>query len=798
VLKNLALAFCLIVALVMAFWSGGTPRPLPADAPAAEFSAGRAMVDNRVIARAPHPVGSPQNAAARDYLVGRLQAMGLQPQVQRTLAFQRSPRSPEPFVLGATVENVIGILPGRDRAAPALAIMAHYDSVPASPGAADDAAGVSAALEIMRVLKAEGTPQRDVILLITDGEEAGLLGAQGFFAEHPLARHVGFVINMETRGGGGQAQMFQTGAENGEVIKLFRKTAQHPAASSLAVYLYEHLPNDTDFTVSKAAGITGLNFAFIGRQFDYHSPTSTSDNLDQGSLQHLGVQALAAARAVAQAKALPGKAPNLVYSQTFGSYVLAYPQLAGWGVLILAAGLGALGAWRARRRGVFAWSDVVRGVGAAFYLVLTAVALLRLARRATGAGFGFLEQRQLLAQVGTWQAALLLIALGVVVYAAVAVGRGGSRVHAALLAGAAGAACSAFGLDIPGAAIGGVGAVIALFTFGKPGHVAGTWTGVMLTGLLVALVLQVAAAPTAFLVAWPLTVAAALSALSAAGSVRGDWMSLLLAAPAAAALSWVLGFGHGVFLGLDLVELLALFAWLSALLIWPLAHGDPDAPLDLRLVALGALILGFAVTAVVRLVPPWSARHPQATIVLYVQDLDTGKAVRAAQTPDLDPWSERVLKADGGAVTQRAMPPIGRRPMWTAPATPVAAAGPAMSLTRDVGGALVLAVTPPQGAQELAIDIRSKSKLTDTAVNGRPTPLFDKPDQWTRLRFAAVPQGITVTFRASGAGEIETRYAVQTSGWPATAKPLPSRGPKVMAFDRSDSLIALGAKRFTW
>jgi hypothetical protein len=797
-MKNLALALCLIVAFAVAIWSGGTPRPLPADAPAGAFSAGRAIVDDRVIARVPHPVGSPQNAAVRDYLVGRLQAMGLQPQVQRTLAFQRSPRSPEPFVLGATVENIIGVLPGRDRAAPALAIMAHYDSVPASPGAADDAAGVSAALEVMRVLKAEGTPQRDVILLITDGEEAGLLGAQGFFDEHPLARHVGFVINMETRGGGGQAQMFQTGAENGEVIRLFRRTAQHPAASSLAVYLYEHLPNDTDFTVSKAAGITGLNFAFIGRQFDYHAPTSTSENLDQGSVQHLGVQALTAARSVAQAKALPGKATNLVYSQTLGSYVLAYPQLAGWGVLLLAAGLGALGAWRARRRGVFVWSDVVRGLGAAAYLALTAVTLLRLARRATGAGFGFMEQRVLLAQVQTWQIALILIGVGVVIYAAVAVGRGGSRIHAAVLAAAAGAACSAFGLDIMGVVIGGVGAVIALFTFGKPGHVAGTWTGVLLTGLVVALILQVAAAPTAFLVAWPLTVAAGMAALSAAGSVRGGWVNLLIAAPTAVALSWVLGFGHGVFLGLDMVELLALFAWLSALLIWPLAHGDPDAPLDLRLVALGALILGFAVTAAVRLVPPWSARHPQATIVLYVQDLDTGKAVRAAQTPDLDPWTEQVLKADGGAVTQQAMPPIGRRPMWTAPATPVAAAGPALTLTRDVGGALVLAVTPPAGGQSLAVDIRSKSRLTDTTVNGRPTPLFDKPGQWTRLRFEAVPQGITVGFRASGAGEIETRYAVQAGPWPATAKPLPPRGPKTMAFDRSDSLFAMGARRFTW
>ena len=46
-----------------------------------------------------------------------------------------------------------------------------------SPGASDDAAGVAAALEIVRAIQAGGQPLRDIIVLITDGEEAGLRGA---------------------------------------------------------------------------------------------------------------------------------------------------------------------------------------------------------------------------------------------------------------------------------------------------------------------------------------------------------------------------------------------------------------------------------------------------------------------------------------------------------------------------------------------------------------------------------------------------------------------------------------------
>eukprot|EP01035_Chromulina_nebulosa_P027663 gene27663-36412_t len=43
----------------------------------------------------------------------------------------------------------------------------------------------------------------DEIVILTDGEEAGLLGAELFFAEHPLRKRIGLLINLESRGGGG-------------------------------------------------------------------------------------------------------------------------------------------------------------------------------------------------------------------------------------------------------------------------------------------------------------------------------------------------------------------------------------------------------------------------------------------------------------------------------------------------------------------------------------------------------------------------------------------------------------------
>nr|QQZ51291.1 hypothetical protein JKL49_09550 [Phenylobacterium glaciei] len=67
------------VALLAAAVANMTPKPLGVDAPAGVFSAGRAMVDDRVIAKVPHPVGSPANYAVRNYLVGRMTQLGLAP-----------------------------------------------------------------------------------------------------------------------------------------------------------------------------------------------------------------------------------------------------------------------------------------------------------------------------------------------------------------------------------------------------------------------------------------------------------------------------------------------------------------------------------------------------------------------------------------------------------------------------------------------------------------------------------------------------------------------------------------------
>src|SRR5215212_11859822 len=223
----------LVITIGAAAWgiaAGGTlhgtaPDPVPAPAPAAEFSSARALHHIRVVAREPHPMGSPANAAVRDYLVSELSRLGLTPQVQRATAAYY-PLSG--IVQAGTSQNVVARLRGTNGNGKSFLIAAHYDSVPTSPGATDNGAGVAALLETLRALKAGPALPNDVIFLFTDGEERGLIGARAFVDQHPWAGDIGVVLNLDTRGNTGPAVMLATNDQSGWVVDQFANAAPYP------------------------------------------------------------------------------------------------------------------------------------------------------------------------------------------------------------------------------------------------------------------------------------------------------------------------------------------------------------------------------------------------------------------------------------------------------------------------------------------------------------------------------------------------------------------------------------------
>ena len=369
--KQLALLAALFLGVLLGVRATTPPSPVGADAPPQVFAAGRAMADVRVIAARPHLAASPENAAVRAHIAARMRALG------RTV--RESPFTPPPASaarlawwsgrkdFAPTMTNVIGVLPGRDPSLPAVLLMAHHDTVGGSPGAADDTAGVAALLETARALRSDGQQARDLILLMTDGEETGLDGAHHFFTADPLRAHVGAVINVEARGGGGRTTLFETSPDNGAAIARAAGAIARPGGTSLAVFIYKVLPNDTDLSETRGGPWTTYNFAFIGRPQLYHSPKATPDALDQGALQDMGAQVLDLTRDLLRAQPLPGKAPDVVFFDVFGLFLLVYPAWAGW-IMLAGAGIG-LGLASRHEGG---WRD--GAAGAARMLALLALA----------------------------------------------------------------------------------------------------------------------------------------------------------------------------------------------------------------------------------------------------------------------------------------------------------------------------------------------------------------------------------------------------------------------------------------
>ena len=328
----LRLVFWLLtfLAAALGIHNSRPPAALGPNAPPAQFSAARALSRISEFASQPHPTGSKANEKVRAYLVATLRGLGAEVQVEETTGRRIYRR----FVRQKRVQNIVARLPGTDNHR-AVMLVAHYDSVPAGPGAADDGAGVSTILEVVRAVQAGPALQNDLLILLTDGEEAGLLGAAGFVAAHPdLSRRVGVLLNLEARGSSGPALMFETSTGNGWLIPEFARAAPYPLASSLMYAAYQLMPNDTDLTELRKTGVGAFNFAFTETDRNYHSPDDTVANLDPRSVQHMGANVLAL---VGHFGALPlaeVQAPDCVYFNWIGQRLIFYPNWVAWIVAV--------------------------------------------------------------------------------------------------------------------------------------------------------------------------------------------------------------------------------------------------------------------------------------------------------------------------------------------------------------------------------------------------------------------------------------------------------------------------------
>ena len=737
-----ALSAAFIAALGLAgIMLGGPPKPVAASAPASGFSAERAMAHVREIAQRPHPVGSADHARVRDYVTAALEQMGLTVERQAAVA-----RRGTTTVRMARVENLMARIPGTASTG-AVLLASHYDSVPAAPGAADAGSGVAAMLEAARALRTGPAPGNDVILLFTDAEELGLLGARAFVEQHPWAKDIRMVFNFEARGTSGPAWMFETSAGNGAVVSAWAELVPKPAGSSMTYEIYKRLPNDTDFTEFKRLKTAGLNFAFVGGVERYHTPGDAVAALDHGSLQHHGEAALRLARRFASVDLGALQAADAVYF-TLPVLDVAPRYSTAWALpfAAVAALLFLVAAARARRRREASIGGIVLA------------ALIVLAFTGASGYFGWRFGRLAGAMHERWlpPGNVLVSApyAGVMVALVVAVWLALYVLLRKLLAARSIALGAAFVLLVAAA--------------------LSSWF----------------AAGASYVVTWPL-IGAALGVAASLGkrdappdlpvSAGRVLAVLLLAVPAILILAPLV---HAFFVTMSLApEAGAAMAVLTALGMGALAF-----PIEIVVErrrwwpAAVAAIAALACLGVAASETRDSDQHPRPANVLYTLDADSGTSRWAVRVDRPDPWFGQFLGA-----SPRAGRPAALVPPWSsadgtpgflnadAPVAdlPAPQARLVRAMPTEGGRNVAFRVTPGLEGHALSIWVNGVPAL-DASVDGIPVSgAFTRraPDDtaWTVDCHNAPASGVTIAMTLKGTRPLTVAVVERTHGLPGLA-----------------------------
>jgi hypothetical protein len=352
--------------------------------PESRFSLDNARAHVQVLAGTigSRAAGTPENTRAREYIIDQLRLYGYEVRVQEADA-----RRPD---IGATahVFNIIAVKAGTERTA--LGLVAHYDSSPDAPGAADDGLGVAVSLEAARLLAARGARRHALMVLLTDAEEAGLMGAAGLVNDREVMDRLQAYINVEATGNDGGALLFETGPGNGWIVGPWARLAPHPRGASYAIEIYRRLPNDTDFSIFKRHDVPGLNFAAIGDSYAYHTARDTPERLTDRAILQTGENVVETALALdALDLGARDPSPRTTYFDIGRVVAVSWGPVASWVVAAAALVLGLLAWFRTlgasvRMLGLWRWIlDVVwtlLGVALVAVAMIGGAAALRAAR----------------------------------------------------------------------------------------------------------------------------------------------------------------------------------------------------------------------------------------------------------------------------------------------------------------------------------------------------------------------------------------------------------------------------------
>jgi hypothetical protein len=186
------------------------------------------------------------------------------------------------------VFNVVGELPGTDRADELVMLGAHFDSWHAGTGATDNAAGSAVMMEAMRILKATGLRlRRTVRIALWTGEEQGLLGSRAYVTKHfgdrftmriePGHAKVSGYFNVDNGTGAIRGVYLQGNEAIAPVFRAWMEPFQSLGMTTLAI----RNTGGTDHLAFDAVGLPGFQFIQDPVEYDTRTHHSNMDVYDR-------------------------------------------------------------------------------------------------------------------------------------------------------------------------------------------------------------------------------------------------------------------------------------------------------------------------------------------------------------------------------------------------------------------------------------------------------------------------------------------------------------------------------------
>ncbi len=196
--------------------------------------------------------------------------------------------------------NVIAEIPGTDRKLKNEVVMlgGHIDSWHGATGATDNGAGVSVAMEALRILKTlDLAPRRTIRIALWDGEEQGLLGSGGYVKKHfgglegevkPAHSKVSAYFNLDNGTGKVRGIYMQGNDQVRPIFTAWLKPFHDLGANTVSI----RGSLSTDHRTFDSAGIPGFTFIqdpIAYRARTWHTNMDDLDHIEPGDLMQASV-----------------------------------------------------------------------------------------------------------------------------------------------------------------------------------------------------------------------------------------------------------------------------------------------------------------------------------------------------------------------------------------------------------------------------------------------------------------------------------------------------------------------------